>query len=245
MERWRYAGTMSLVSAVLIAAMGSSAHAQSAGDNVVSVGWAHIAPQTGSDPVKVTSIGGVSMNSEVPGSSVGARSLETVGILAEHYFTDHIGVALLGGFPMRTQLEGRGTFGGYGVLGDARTWSPELLLRYHFGQPESRFRPFAGVGVSYTWFTNARVTNDAFITQRFGPGGSATAEASSSWSPVVQVGLDYRISKHWSVGALVGYMPSDTNVTLKGRTAQGVEVVSQTKVRLRPIITFLSVSYTF
>ncbi|WP_400099670.1 OmpW family protein [Cupriavidus sp. CuC1] len=236
---------MSLGCVILIAAIGNSAHAQSAGDTVMSLGWAHVAPQTGSDPVMVTSIGGVPTNVEVPGSSVGALSFDTAGIQSEHYLTDHIGVALLGGFPMRTKLEGRGTLAGYGVLGDARTWSPELLLRYHFGDPESRIRPFAGAGISYTWYTDARITNSAFIAQTFGPGGSATVDASSSWSPVVQVGLDYRISKHWSVGALVGYMPSDTNVTVRGRTAQGLEIVNQTKVRLRPIITFVGVSYRF
>lgn len=245
MKRWRYAAMVSLVSVICIAAICSSAHAQSAGDNVVSIGWAHIAPQTGSDPVEVTSVGGVPMKSEISGSSVGARPLDTLGIVFEHYVTDQIGLAFMGGVPMRTQLEGRGSLGGFGVLGDARTWSPELLLRYHFGQPESRIRPFAAVGVAYTWFTQARLTNGAFIEQTAGPGGSATAEAASSWSPVVQVGLDYRISKHWSVGALVGYMPTDTSVTVRARTAQGVEIVSGTKVRLHPIITFLSASYTF
>ncbi|RQS24187.1 MULTISPECIES: OmpW/AlkL family protein [Burkholderia] len=245
MQRCTCAQAIRLGAAILIVATGRGAHAQGAGDNTLSVGWVHSAPQTGSDPLRITSIGGTAVDTTLSGSGAGARSSDTAGFTIEHYFTDHIGVSVLGGWPGRTRLEGRGSLESYGVLGDAHTWAPEVVLRYHFGLPQSRFRPFAGLGVNYTWFSNARVTNSSFVTQNFGPGGSASVSASSSWSPVFQAGFDYRISKHWAAGMSVTYVPTDTNVTLTGRTAAGTEIVSKTKVRLRPLMTFLNVSYTF
>jgi outer membrane protein len=245
MWKWKYATTACLSGLTLIAGSVDSAHAQAAGDNVVSLGWAHVAPQTGSGPLTVTSVGGTPVNMPIPGSGSGARSADLPAFIFEHYITNQIGVAFLGGWPGRMQLEGRGVMDSYGVLGDTRTWAPEVVLRYHFGQPDSRFRPFVGVGVNYTWFTDTRVTNSDFVEQSFGPGGTATAHASSSWNPVVQAGLDYQISKRWSVDMLVAYIPTDTNVTLTGKTAGGTEIVSHAKVRLHPIVTFLGISYKF
>ncbi|WP_082819160.1 OmpW/AlkL family protein [Cupriavidus nantongensis] len=245
MKRWRCVRAMGLGGALLVGAVSNGAYAQSAGDNVLSIGWVHGTPQTGSDPLTVTSIGGMSVHEVQSGSGLGSRSADTVGFLIEHYFTDHIGLAFLGGFPAKTEVEGRGTLHNYGVLGNARTWAPELTVRYHFGESVDRFRPFVGVGVNYTWFTNAQVTNGTFVTEIFGPGSSATASASSSWNPAFQAGFDYRISKHWSAGASLMYVPTDTNVTLTGRTANGTVIVSQTKLRIRPLMTFLTVSYKF
>ncbi|WP_438889163.1 OmpW family outer membrane protein, partial [Bacillus cereus group sp. BC67] len=71
------------------------------------------------------------------------------------------------------------------------------------------------------------------------------ASASSSWAPVVQAGLDYQINRRWSVGVLLAYIPTDTNVTLTGRTANRQEIVSHAKVRLRPLVTYLGLSYKF
>lgn len=239
------AGTASLAGLMLFAGSIDEACAQSAGSNVLSLGWAHVSPQTGSGPLTVTNIGGMPVNSPIEGSGAGAKSSDLPAFTFEHFFTDQIGVAFLGGWPGRMQLEGRGVMNGYGVLGDTRTWAPELVLRYHFGQADGRFRPFVGVGVNYTWFTNTRVTNGSFVEQSFGPGGTATASASSSWAPVVQAGLDFQINRRWSVGVLLAYIPTDTNVTLTGRTANGQEIVSHAKVRLRPLVTYLGLAYKF
>lgn len=246
MGQWKSVRAVTrLGTAIFILAANNGVQAQSAGDNTLSVGWVHSMPQTGSGPLHITSIGGMPVDVPVPGSGAGARNSDTIGLTLEHYFTDHIGLSVLVGVPGRTQLEGRGTLNSYGVLGDARTWAPEVVLRYHFAESESRIRPYLGLGVNYTWFTNARITNSAFVTQTFGPGGSATASASSSWSPVFQAGLDYRFSKHWAAGISLTYVPTDTNVKVSGRTAAGTEIVSETKVRLRPLMTFLNLSYTF
>ncbi|MEM5437826.1 OmpW/AlkL family protein [Paraburkholderia diazotrophica] len=222
-----------------------AACAQSAGDNVISAGWSHAFMQTGSNPVRITSIGGKPVDMQIPGSGVGAINGDTVELVMEHYFTDHITVAFTGGWPARVKLGGRGSLDDFGTLGDARAWAPQLVLRYRFGSSENSIRPFIGVGVNYTWFTGARVTNQSFITENYGPGGSVTSKVSSSWNPVIEAGFNYNISRNWSVGASVTYIPIDARVTNEGHTANGLEIVSETKLRIRPIITLLSASYRF
>ncbi|HDR8982660.1 OmpW family outer membrane protein [Burkholderia vietnamiensis] len=225
--------------------LSSPTFAQSAGSNVASVGWAHVSPVSSSDPLTVTNIGGAPANIVQTGTSGAAGSSDTVGAAFEHYFTDHFGVALVGGYPTYLNLEGRGSLATFGVMGKARPWAPQVILRYHFLASDSKFRPYAGIGVNYTWFTNAKITNGDFVTRSFGPGGSATVSASSSWNPVFEAGANYQFDKHWAVGFSVTYIPVSTDLTLTGHTATGMTVVSQTKLRIRPIVTFLNLSYAF
>ena len=231
--------------AFAIALACSHARAQSAGNNVISFGWAHIAPQSSSTPLTVTSIGGAPVNVVQPGATGVADSANTFGFVSEHYFTDNVGVAMAGGWPANLPLSGRGTLAQYGKLGEAIPMAPQLFLRYHFGTAQTKFRPFLGLGVNYTWFTDGRVTNSTFVTQNFGPGGSANVKASPSWNPVFEAGMNYAINTHWLIGLGASYLPAKTNATLTGYTASGLQVVIQAKVKVCPINTFLSVSYVF
>lgn len=245
MDTRRFPKTVGCVGIVMLCGIWSSAHAEGAGSTVVSMGWAHIDPQSGSDPLTVTGIAGNPVHMEIGGSGAAARNGDTGGIAFEHYLTDNIGAALVGGWPGNLQLEGQGTLASYGVIGKARPWSPQFLLRYHFNSAHSDIRPFVGIGVNYFWMTDQKITNSRFVTENFGPGGSAKVETSSSWNPVYQIGVDYKISDRWSAGVAVSYIPVDTKVKLTGRTAAGTEIISQTTVRLRPITTFFNLSYSF
>jgi outer membrane protein len=234
-----------LAACICSAALVDNANAQSAGSITLSTGWLHIAPQGDATPLTVESIGGVAVNQQIAGSGAHASSTDTVGITTEYYVTDNIGVAMLLGLPLTVNLIGDGTLQTYGKLGTTRPMPPAIELRYHLFSAESKFRPFVGLGVNYTWFTQVQATNSQFITDSFGPGGSAHATLSSSWNPVFEVGANYAIAKHWSVGASVNYMPVKTNLTLNGQTATGTQIVSSSTLRLNPLSVFLNVAYTF
>jgi outer membrane protein len=62
---------------------------------------------------------------------------------------------------------------------------------------------------------------------------------------VFEVGANYAITKHWSVGTSVNYMPVKTNLTLYGQTATGTPIVSRSTLRLDPLSVFMNVAYTF
>lgn len=228
-----------------LAALSQHAIAQSAGSTTLSVGWLHIAPQGNATPLTVESVGGVMVNQEVVGSGAHATSTDTMGITTEYYVTDNIGAALLFGLPLKVNLVGDGAVQKYGNLGSTRPMPPALVLRYHLFSAAAKLRPFIGVGVNYTWFTQVRATNSQFITDSVGPGGSVHATLSSSWNPVFEVGANYSISKHWSLGAALNYMPVKTRLTLYGQTATGTPIVSKSTLRLYPLSVFLNVAYTF
>lgn len=241
----RMVNVAGLAACICSAALTDSANAQSAGSATLSIGWLHIAPQGNATPLTVESIGGMTVNQQVAGSGAHASSTDTVGITTEYYVTDNIGVAMLIGLPLTVNLIGDGTLQKYGNLGTTRPMPPAIELRYHLFSAESRFRPFIGLGVNYTWFTQVRTTNSQFVEDSFGPGGSAHATLSSSWNPVIEIGANYAITKHWSVGTSVNYMPVKTNLTLNGQTATGTQIVSRSTLRLDPLSVFLKVGYTF
>lgn len=220
-------------------------HAQSAGSNVVSFGWMHIAPQTGSAPFALTSIAGAPTHVELPGSGGGVQKADTAEIYIEHYLTDNIGLGTAMAYPIHINFEARGTLERYGVIGKAMPFPLELTLRYHFGTATSKFRPYVGLGVNYTFYRDVNLTNNEFGTQTFGPGSSVSAKLSNSWNPVFELGANYSISRHWAVGVALTYIPVKTNFVLTARTAQGIEVVGGAKVNIRPLVTFVNASYSF
>jgi outer membrane protein len=237
--------TAGMAACIGSAALTGNANAQSAGSLTLATGWLHVAPQGNATPLTVESIGGVTVNQQLAGSGAHATSSDTVGITTEYYVTDNIGVAMLFGLPLTVNLVGDGTLQKYGNLGSTRPMPPAIELRYHLFSAASKFRPFIGLGVNYTWFTQVRTTNSQFVTDSVGPGGSAHAELSSSWNPVFEIGANYAITKHWSVGTSLGYIPVKTHLTLYGQTATGTQIVSKSTLRLHPLNVFLNVAYTF
>jgi outer membrane protein len=241
----RAISSVGIAACICSAALIDNANAQSAGSVTLSAGWLHIAPQGDATPLTVESIGGLAVNRQLVGTGAHASSTDTVGITTEYYVTDNIGVATLLGLPLKVNLIGDGALQKYGNLGSTRPIPPAIELRYHLFSAESKFRPYLGLGVNYTWFTQVRTTNSQFVTDSLGPGGSARATLSSSWNPVFEVGANYAITKHWSVGTSVNYMPVKTNLTLYGQTATGTPIVSRSTLRLDPLSVFVNVAYTF
>jgi len=241
----RAISSVGMAACICSAGLIDNANAQSAGSVTMAIGWLHVAPQGDATPLTVESIGGVEVNQQLAGSGAHPTSTDTMGITTEYYVTDNLGVATLLGLPLKVNLVGNGSLQKYGDLGSTRPMPPALELRYHLFSAESKFRPFVGLGVNYTWFTQVRLSNSQFVTDSLGPGGSAHAELSSSWNPVFEVGANYAITKHWSVGTSLGYIPVKTHLTLYGQTATGTQIVSKSTLRLDPLNVFLNVAYTF
>ncbi|MBN3782864.1 OmpW family protein [Burkholderia sp. Ac-20345] len=228
-----------------IALASGSANAQSKGDTTVGVGWLHIMPQSKSDPLVVESVNGALVNQVLPGTGLHADAGDTASLTVEHYFTDHIGVALMAAMPFTNDLSGDGALSRYGVIGKTKPMAPILELRYHFFDSAARFRPFAGVGVNYTWFESTRATNGAFVSDTCGQGCSMQSKLSASWNPSFTVGLSYKISKKWAIDASATYIPLSTTLTSQTRSVTGVETVTKAQIKVHPIISRIEVSYSF
>ncbi|WP_179405451.1 OmpW/AlkL family protein [Burkholderia guangdongensis] len=165
-----------------------AAHAQSAGSNVVTLGWFHIMPQQSSTPL-TTNVAPTPINTPLslpptftsPGTGNHTSGADTVGLTVSHFLTDNIAVTTVGGVPPVFKVSGQGTIkppGPAGALGSqniglstvnplvksVRQWSPAMIFQYYFAKSTSKFRPFLGLGVSYNWFSDMQL-NTNFIKQ--------------------------------------------------------------------------------
>jgi outer membrane protein len=155
------------------------------------------------------------------------------------------------GVPPKFKLDGTGTLGRLGELGEARQWSPTILGKYYFNEGDSAWRPFVGLGATYVWYSDVKLTPElqgalgSQLRQR--PlSTSTTAKLDSSFAPVLNAGVAYQIDKHWGVSFSVSYIPLKTKAKLTTSTITGVPVgISEARLKLNPIVTYLSATYRF
>lgn len=224
----------------------TAAHAQTAGNFYVTTGWFHLAPQDSSDPLKILSVGGSPVNQSVPNTGAGIDNADTFGLTAGYFVTDHIATELVAGIPPRFNLTGEGALQPFGVLGHAYQWSPAVLLKYYFNNTAAKFRPYVGLGATYIWFSGAKITNSAFEAGALG--GPTQVQTSNQWAPVFNAGFIYNFTNHWFAGLSVSYIPVSLTATLTTQRATQVGTlteVSQAKIRLNPVVTYLNVGYRF
>jgi len=223
----------------------TATHAQTAGSTIVSAGWLHLAPQSSSKPLQVLSPSVAAGPRAGTGSSV--SSADTVGFLVNHFFTDNISGELVVGVPPTHKLNGTGSYEKYGELGSVKQWSPAVLVKYYFGDANTRFRPYVGLGVNYTWYSDAQVTNSQFAAAELKNGNTAntSVKADASWNPVFSVGANYAISDRWYAGAFVSYLPLKTTAKITTTGTPYGTITSQAEIKIRPIVTSINVGYRF
>ena len=164
-----------------------AAHAQQAGDTIVSGGWVHVyairttgTVHTDLRPSLGGTLLGIPESFDSQGTSASVSGVDTLGLTLTRYLSDHWSLDFAGGIPAKVDVYGHGVVSPGGAfaslfsvdlgdpavnpLGSARQWSPALIAMYHFAGLSARFQPFIGVGFSYTWFTQVRL-NPAFEQQ--------------------------------------------------------------------------------
>lgn len=234
----------------VMAACAAPAMAQTAGSNIVNLGWFHLAPQDSSEILRKNDGPGAG---PIPGSGSTVNSADTLGIAFTHFLTDNVSLTADLGIPPTFKLDGTGTLAGVGQIGKAKQWSPAIVAKYHFGDANSTFRPFVGAGVTYVWYDNVELTDNfqRTISSKYTNGAVTSAKSSanlsSSWAPVLTVGANYNFDKNWSVGLSVSYIPLKTNadITTELPALAGGTTHSSTSLTINPIVTFLSVGYKF
>jgi outer membrane protein len=229
-----------------LACMTTAAHAQSAGSFFITSGWFHLAPQSSSQPLTITNFGGSPTNITEPNTGASLSSADTIGFTGGYFVTDHIATEFVIGVPPRFDLDGSGSLSQYGKIGQAKQWSPTLLFKYYFNAPTASFRPYLGIGVSRISFTDEKITNGEFQANVLKGPTSVTTD--SSWEPVFNAGFTYAFTQHWFAGVSVSYLPLSTTAKLNTAAATPVgtlNVQSQTKIKLNPIVTYVNIGYRF
>ena len=233
--------------AAALLAGGGSAMAQQAGDWVLGAGWMHFAPQDSSKPLTVTS----PVNSTVPGSGANVQSSDTLGLSATYFLDSHWGIEGVLGVPPKFKLDGEGSLGAIGELGNARQWSPTILGKYYFNDGESAFRPFVGLGATYVWYSDVKLTPNlqSALASQFHQSPFAvntTAKLDSKFAPVLNIGAAYQFDKHWGISFSVSYIPLKTKAKLTTNSVFGLPVAtSEASLKLNPIVTYVAATYRF
>jgi outer membrane protein len=177
-----------------------------------------------------------------PGLNVHLDNVETLYFAYVRSLSSHFDVELAFGYPPLTKTEGRGPamlgsvpYGGQ-VISTARWLAPSLLLEYVFGDPNSRWRPYVGVGVNYTKFIDRQST----AAGNAASGGPTSISLPSSVGPAVTAGLSYEVAERWHVYA--SYSVAQVNSKL---TADTAGILRTSEIHFWPNALVISVGYAF
>jgi len=207
---------------ITMALVGGQALAQTKSVWSVKAGYNHFFPQ-----VKSGDITGV------PGGKVDVGDAGGPFVSAAYMFTDNVSAELGFGVPPRLDIEGRGTIQQAGKIADAKLLSPILIFQYRFRRPAAGFRPYVGLGATYTKYISVTTTpNLSALTKTV-----TTATIDNAWGAVAQIGATYNLNKHWFVDPSI--VPTRVGTTARLSTGQSVDV------KVDPLLVNLAVGYRF
>lgn len=136
-----------------------------------------------------------------------------------YFFTPHIAAELVLTVPQKQDVYLDG-----GKIGTFRHLPPSLLVQYHFA-PHSTWRPYIGAGINVTRIWDAELAGNTLALDRWSVG------------PVLQIGMDYRLTRNWFLNADIKKTWISSDVKAAGAK------VSQAK--LDPWLFSVGVGYRF
>ncbi|AXM96666.1 OmpW/AlkL family protein [Pseudomonas plecoglossicida] len=208
------------------------AHAHKAGDMILRAGAITTAPNESSGDLKFD-------GNKVSGTKATLDSDTQLGLTFAYMLTDHVGIELLAATPFQHEVGVKGLGGGLdGKLADVKQLPPTLSLQYYPMDPNSRFQPYAGIGINYTLFFDEDLTSER--KQQ----GFSNLELQDSVGISGQLGMDYMITDNILFNASVWYVDIDTKASVDGPTALGY---SKTKVNVDvdPWVYMVGLGYKF
>ena len=204
------------------------AHAQSAGSWSLRAGATHIAPQTKSDNLTAPSF----PNTKV---DVGSATALTGGIT--YMLTDHWALDLPIGLPFKHSFYGDGAIDGVGKLGETKVVPATLFAQYRFGAPNATFRPYLGLGVTYSKFFKNRSTAALTAVTGGTPANPTTARIDNKFGLTPQVGFVWNFTERMFLD--VAYYKSFLKTTSHLSSGQSIGM------RLNPDVVAIGVGWRF
>ncbi len=231
-----------VLAALAICACAKSGYAQTAGDFTVSVGLSRFVPQS-SGYVFDKSIYFGAPTRHLPRAHVKASDANALSLSGAYFITDNLASEFILNSPARFSIRGMADYwvdgpdGSNPLLSTLEQSSYMLLLKYYFSEPEAKFRPFLGAGLSYNHFTKARFYGAMYLIDPLTP---ATLSVKDTWAPVLNGGLTYQFNKRCFASLSVSYMRLQPTAEVR---ADSKDFRSYSKFKFNPVITFLSIGY--
>ena len=201
-------------------------------------GFAHLNPDTGSGTsfahVLPTPLAGL-------GVDISKETLLFFSVAKD--ITPQLEIELAAGLPPTHDISVRVAPSAPGVLGQfdgrvlaqVRQVAPSLYLNYKFGDAQSAWRPFVGLGLNYT-----RLSARSASAIGSNIGSLVHLHIGSSWGLAAQAGMSYKINDKWSAQASVATFRVKSRMTIHvGGIERGVTL------RMNPVAAAAGLSYSF
>jgi outer membrane protein len=200
--------------------------------NTIKLGVAHLDIRSQAD--NLSSNGPAFLTPQPAGLSVGDATTLLVSYIRK--LDDHWDLDLEAGLPPSHDTNGVGTLAPFGVVSKVKQAGPTLFVNYNFGAPDSKFRPFIGLGINYTRFYDGESTASGNLAS----GGPTKIELSDSWGPAAQIGASYKLAQNWSVIGSIAMAKVKSDLT-----ATTGSIRRTTTIDFRPVVYTLAVGYSF
>lgn len=122
-----------------------------------------------------------------------------------YFITPNIAAELILTYPQEHNVSIAGA-----KIGTVEELPPTLLLQYHF-MPEGKFRPYVGLGVNYTLYTNDDL-----------PPGLSTDNDSIGLA--LQVGMDVQLAPQWFLNVDLKKVKMGTDVSANGTKVTHLDI---------------------
>ena len=139
--------------------------------------------------------------------------------------------------PSKHHFYGDGAIAGTGKLGETKVIPATLFAQYRFGEADAKFRPYLGLGVTYSRFFKNRSTAALTGVTGGSPAHPTTASIDNKWGLTPQVGFVYNFSERWFVDA--AYYKSFVKTTTHLSSGQSIDI------KLNPNVFAVGIGYRF
>ena len=197
--------SVSIVAAALAGAVSLSAHADDFSQWEVRARAVRVDTAGGSDAIGALG---------VPSDAIVVQSKTIPEVDISYFFTKNISAELILTYPQKMDVAIN--FGGIGHIGTVSALPPDLTAQYHF-LPDGSFDPYVGAGLNFTWLTKVDLR---------APGVQPLLLDTSKTSvdPVLQIGMDYKITRNWIANLDLKYEWMSFDLTSNGTKVSTLHV---------------------
>lgn len=236
--------------AAALAAFSINGMAQSQGDWLVRLGLGYVAPDVDSSNLVFE---GIELDDFRVDVDENIRPVVNLTWMA----TDRLAVELLASWPFDHKIEGDGALTDLGKLGSTKHLPPTLSLQYHF-MPDAGFRPYAGVGLNYTYFFDEQTTtalhegiigtSNAALGTNYS-GGSTDISIDDSLGLALQLGADVALNDAWFLNFDLRFIEIEADAELRTTTVDGdgfnVDLASSVSADIDPWVFTTAIGLRF
>ncbi|MDQ2821802.1 MAG: outer membrane beta-barrel protein [Pseudomonadota bacterium] len=212
----------------VLATAAAGASAQSAGQWTAKVGLGTITPKVESGNISAPAL---------PNSKADVGPDTKPLFVFGYSFTDNIAAELDLGVPFKHTLYGADGIAGTGKLGTVESLPPTAFVQYRFFTPDTKFRPYVGVGVTYAYFQKAEGSGQMTALTNVGSSVPTTFKVKNKAAGSVQLGVAYNVNDKWFVDFTLVKTFLKTKVNFSTGQSQDI--------RLNPQTIALGVGYKF